>query len=459
MKVLLADPPQTFLDGSGLTRFVEPLGLGYVGAFLEPHHDVRLLLPDTRAYRGDRPWAELREAIRREAPDVLALTAVTATYPAAARLAAVAKEVDEAIVTVLGGVHASTLPVEALRGAPAVDFVVRGEGEHTLFELVAALERARRGGARGAAAGRFALETVAGLYWRGEDGEVCAAPSRESVADLDALPFPKRDGLVWDDELHPTFYQAMVTLRGCPYRCIYCAVPSSNDRRTRYRSAGNVLDELAELRARFDIPGLFFHDSVFTLHRGRTVELCRGMVERGLTLPFHCQTRTDRVDAELLELMVAAGCQQIFFGIESGDVESLARIRKKMPLDEIRAAVALVKAHGIRCTGFFMVGFPWEREEHIRRTADFATSIGLDAVSLFSATPLPGTELWALSEAEELPESIDFRTPQVSLTSMGPDSYARLFEEVRAQIDAYNFDQMMAGARARVSWLAAGSPG
>jgi radical SAM superfamily enzyme YgiQ (UPF0313 family) len=151
--------------------------------------------------------------------------------------------------------------------------------------------------------------------------------------------------------------------------------------------------------------------------------------------------------------MVRAGCEQIFFGIESGDLESLAKIRKKMSLESIRAAVELVKARGIRCSGFFMVGFPWEDEVLIERTAEFATSLGLDAISLFSATPLPGTELWTLAGGSHMPGSIDFRTPQVNLTKLPDAEYAALFGRVKSRIDRYNESTMMARARAAVSWL------
>jgi radical SAM superfamily enzyme YgiQ (UPF0313 family) len=433
VKVLLADPPQLFLDGSGVTRQVQPLGLGYIGACLQPDHDVRFLLPDTRKYEGDDPWGELDQVIRDEQPDLVGLTAVTATYPSARRFAARIKAVNPEITVVLGGVHASTEPEAALLGAPGVDFVVRGEGERTLCEL----------------ADGHSPESVPGLFWRGSDGSVVSSGVREPIRDLDALPFPLRENLIWPEDIHPSFYQALVTLRGCPYRCVYCAVPSSNDRLTRYRSCENVVDEIAFMREQYDVPALFFHDSVFTLHRKRSLAICDRMIERGLTVPFHCQTRTDRVDRELLTRMKAAGCEQIFFGIESGDVESLRRIRKEMPLEEIRAAVRLVKELDIRCTGFFMIGFPWETEALMEKTADFATSLGLDAVSLFSATPLPGTELWDLAGGDHLPDSIDFTTPQVNTTALSNAEYSEVFSRIRGRIDEFNQERMMA----RVSWL------
>lgn len=159
-------------------------------------------------------------------------------------------------------------------------------------------------------------------------------------------------------------------------------------------------------------------------------------------MPFECQTRADRVDPELLEVMKAAGCHQIFFGIESGDEESLRRIRKRMPLDRIRQAVRWVKEAGIRCTGFFIVGFPWETEAMMRRTADFACDLGLDAISLFSATPLPGTELWEMGGGDHLPDSIDFTTPQVNLTTLSGPAYRELYERIQSQVEDYNFAQV-----------------
>ncbi|MEO1269223.1 MAG: radical SAM protein [Myxococcota bacterium] len=438
MKVLLVDPPDLFLKGQGLTRQVQPLGLAYVGAYLAREgHEVRFLLPDTRAYKGDDPWGELRSALEAESPDVVGLTAVTAMMPSALRMAQEVKAVDPTTVTVLGGTHVSSNPAQSLRQGHAIDYAIGGEGEETMAELLERLEQHRSGARR-----TLELDSVKGLVWR-EGEAIRTNPPRPSIQDLDSLPMPMRDGLVWPEDIQPAFYQAMITLRGCPYRCIYCAVPSSNDRRTRYRSPDHVVDEIALLRERYAIPYLFFHDSVFTLNRARTEAICHRMQERGQVLPFACQTRTDRVDGALLDLLKASGCHQIFFGIESGDVRSLKRIRKKMTLESIRKAVEMVKERQIRCTGFFMVGLPWEDETLIRQTADFACDLGLDAVSLFSATPLPGTELWDMAGGDHMPDSIDFTRPQVNLTGLTSDAYAELFSEVKAQIDTYNQRQMM----------------
>jgi anaerobic magnesium-protoporphyrin IX monomethyl ester cyclase len=437
MRVLLAEPPQLFLDGSGQTRQVHPLGLGYVGAALAVEHDVRLLLPDTRSYTGIDPWGEIARAIIDEAPDVVGIAAVTANSASAAVLASLVKSIDPDACVVLGGVHASTEPEAALNGAPGVDFVVQGEGEETMLELV------REIAARGVPGVRTVPpRAVAGLYWRDVEGEICSSAPRPPIADLDRVPFPLRDGLVWSDDVHPAFYQGIVTMRGCPFRCIYCAVPSSNTRRARYRSAVNVVDEIDVLRERYGVSNLFFHDSVFTMHRSRTVEICDTMIDRGLAIPFHCQTRADRVDGELLVRLKEAGCEQIFFGIESGDRDSLLRIGKKMSLDTIRDAVRMVKDLDIRCTGFFMIGFPWETEVEMNRTADFATSIGLDAVSLFSATPLPGTELFEMTGGCPIPDSVDFRTPQVNLTVLPDHHYALIFSAIKTRFDSYNQAQM-----------------
>ncbi len=436
MRVLLADPPELFLTGQGLTRQVQPLGLAYVGAALADMAEVRFLLPDTRAYLGDDPWGELRRTLVDERPDILGIGAVTASWPAAVRLAQLCRECLPETLIVAGGVHVSTEPAASLRDAPAVDVVVLGEGEATLRDIALRWQDRRRQ--------VVDWSTVAGTWSRTPDGQPCQGPPRPLLRDLDVLPLPLRDGLVYPQDIQPAFYQAMVTLRGCPYHCIYCAVPSLDSSRTRYRSPRNVVDEIAQLRERHRIAYLFFHDSVFTLHRQRTLDICRQMVERGLTLPFCIQTRADRLDAELLEAMQQAGLHQVFFGIESGDADSLRRIRKAMELERIRQAVAMTRAAGVRTSGFFMIGWPWETEARMDQTADFATSLDLDAVSLFSATPLPGTELWRLAGGTPRAlASVDFRKPQVNLTQLSDAQYAQAFGRISARIDAYNQARML----------------
>lgn len=433
MKLLLADPPELFLQGQGATRQVQPLGLAYVGAAVADLAQVRFLLPDTRSYLGDDPWSEIAQAIVAEQPDVLGLTAVTANYAAAAQLAEVARQCVPGLLVVLGGVHASTDPEAALIGAPAVDLVVRGEGEQTLREILLAWSQ------RGEQLPPW--QSIAGVWYR-EGTEARSAPPRAPTADLDALPMPLREGLVWQADVQPAFYQALVTLRGCPYQCIYCAVPSLDSSRTRYRSAANVMAEVAQLRDRYGANYLFFHDSVFTLHRRRTLELAEMLAQAPEPIPFCIQTRADRLDPEVLSALVKAGLHQVFFGIESGDPYSLQQIRKEMPLAVIRDAVHRVQRAGVRCSGFFMIGWPWDDEASIGRSLDFAETLPLDAISLFSATPLPGTELWRLSTNRAIPGSIDFRQPQVNLTTMSDARYTELFVQASRRVDEFNQRQM-----------------
>jgi len=321
---------------------------------------------------------------------------------------------------------------------PAADFVVIGEGEETLPELLAGLEAAQAGR-------RVAPETVAGLCWRVEGGGTRRSAPRAPCHDLDLLPDPQRDGLVWADGIHPALYQGLVTARGCPYSCLFCASAAVGGRRVRTRSPALVIGEVRRLRARYRVPGLFFHDSVFTLHRGRTLDLCRRLGAEPEILPFQCQTRVDRVDPELLEAMAAAGCTHVLLGIESGDEETLARIGKGVSLPAVRAAVSAVKAAGLRCTGFFMVGFPWETEAHVRRTVHVACDLGLDAIDLFSATPLPGAALWDLVGRAATPASTDFRTPAVNLTGLIDEAYRALYTEVRKQVLRYNAGRIERG--------------
>lgn len=445
MKLLLADPPELFLQGQGATRQVQPLGLACVGAAVQDLAQVRFLLADTRAYRGDDPWGEIGRAIAAEQPDILGITAVTANFPAAAKLAAVARAVRPELLVVLGGVHASSDPQGALRGAPDVDLLVRGEGEQTLREIVTAWPRIARGSA--------GWGEIAGVWYR-QGAQICAAPPRPPLSDLDAWPLPLRHGLVWPQDVQPAFYQALITLRGCPYQCIYCAVPSLDSARTRYLSVDRVMAEVQQLRDQHGANYLFFHDSVFTLHRRRTLELAARLAALQPRLPFCVQTRADRLDDEVLQALVQAGLHQLFFGIESGDPASLQRIRKDMPLAVVRDAVQRVRAAGVRCSGFFMIGWPWDDADSIRRSIDFAVSLPLDAISLFSATPLPGTELWQLAQHHPMPESIDFRRPQVNLTALSDDAYAALFAEASARVEAFN-QQRMTERWVAPAWLQA----
>ena len=248
--------------------------------------------------------------------------------------------------------------------------------------------------------------------------------------------FPLRGPILNLNDPHPAMYQSLITSRGCCFNCAYCAAPVLSRGCLRRRSDDNVIREIIHLEEQFGITYLFFHDSVFSVDRKATISLCGKLSEQ--SVPFTCQTRTDCIDAGILTAMKQAGCFQIILGIESGCPKTLKKIGKETNLDAIRKSVRQIQSQNIRCSAFFMIGFPWEDEQDIRVTSQFSLDLGLDAVYLFSAVPLPGTALWDLTGTHQTDPDFNFTGPGLNCTALPDREYQSLFYEIKAGIDHYN---------------------
>lgn len=321
------------------------------------------------------------------AADLVGISGTTATQPAGYALA---DELSAAgVAVVLGGPHVSFRVEEALEHAP---YVVRGEGQQTMLELVTALEQGAP------------LDGIAGLSWRDGLGEDHHNPARSrcSQTEFERLPIPDLSLIEGHERLQ---VKPAMTQWGCPYDCEFCSVTAQFSRVVRHRRTDQVLAELAGLSA----DELFFHDDNFVVNKRRTAELLRGMVRTGLTPSFAAQMRADTVlrsragneiDHEFLELLGRAGCGMAMVGFESISEENLASIGKRTSVAVGEQAVRAFHKHGIAVHGMFVVGFDSDEASSARATAAFARRLGIDTFQLMMVTPLPGTRLWQRLQSE-----------------------------------------------------------
>jgi anaerobic magnesium-protoporphyrin IX monomethyl ester cyclase len=375
-------------------RFVEPrpagrnvydhillprLGLPLMGTILRARgHEVRIFCEVLAPI-------DKRECAR---ADLVGISSTTATQPAAYALA------DElagaGVPVVLGGPHVTFCADEALAYAP---YVVRGEGERTIVELVEAIEEGRE------------PDRVAGLSWRGADGKARHNPARArcSQAEFEGLPIPDLSLIVGHERMG---VKPIMTQWGCPYDCEFCSVTAQFSRHVRYRRADQVLAELDGLRAR----EVFFHDDNFVVDKRRTRALLSAMIEAGLTPEFSAQMRADMVfasragdvlDDDFLALLARAGCRMAMVGFESISEENLRKIGKKATVAASEAAVSAFHRHGIAVHGMFVVGLDEDTDHSAEQTAAFARRLQIDTFQLMMVTPAPGTKLWERICAEE----------------------------------------------------------
>jgi len=357
------------------------LGLAYLAAVLEEReHDVRIF--DFGLDPG-RPLADEVGDVLAFEPALIGITSMTSAYHSVEGALELLRPETRAPI-VLGGPHATVFPERTLGEQPAVDYLVYGEGEETLLDLVAVLE------------GQREPAQVAGLCYR-QNGQVVRNPERPLIPDLDALPIPARH--LFELDRYPLYAPdggrmlTVLTSRGCPYNCSYC-FKGIVGRTYRQRSPENLVSELKLLIETYGIRNFYFIDDLFTLDVKRLNALMDLFIQDELDILWQCLARVDRVTPEILNKMAAAGCREIHYGIESGNQEIIDRVGKHITLEQVRNAISWTAAAGIRGKGYFMLGLPGDTEETMEQTIQFATLLDLDDAMFSLTTPFPGTRMW-----------------------------------------------------------------
>jgi radical SAM superfamily enzyme YgiQ (UPF0313 family) len=312
-----------------------------------------------------------------ENSDVVCISTLTSTavraYSIGQRLTA------RGITVIMGGAHPTFMPGEALQYS---DFVIRGEGDFILPELMSYLDCSTP-----------AIETIQGLSYRNKSGKFFHNPDRQLLKEeeLDSLPVPDFS-LV--HKWTPTHLYSVSTSRGCPFACKFCSVIHIFGRQYRFKSTGSVLKELKHILS-VSNGTRFFVDDNFTANRKRTKELLRLMISEKLTSKWTAQVRTDAaVDPELLSLLADAGCHTVYIGFESINPRTLEHYNKKQTLEDIVRSIRAFRDHGIHIHGMFVIGADTDDVDVIQRTVDFAIRNGIDTIQFMVLTPLPGTPLF-----------------------------------------------------------------
>ena len=352
-------------------------------------------------------WQEFHDLLRRKQPRYY-LTQVTApTLTNDMYGVFLAKSLGAR--TIAFGTHVTPIPGRTMEAFPSLDFVLRGEPELTLRELIDSLEgrqledvqlvklfRDTDPGWRPLSASeareREDLSHVKGLVWR-RDGQVTFNADRPFIANLDGLPLPRHDMLPLEAYRIPMLkgpYSFIVTSRGCTGGCRFCIKHVSYQYSIRLRSPENIMAEI-EMLCDLGVRNIHMYADSFTVSRDQVMGLCRLIIESGIEIRWTCNSRVDYVDEEMLQTMARAGCWTISWGIESGNEQILRRVRKGTDPQKVARALAWSKRAGIRNWGYFIIGLPGETEETIQETIAFSKKLPLDLALFHIAAPYPGT--------------------------------------------------------------------
>jgi len=361
-----------------LFGMIQPIHLMYIASSLEKAGH-KVIIFDTNIEKSKRKFIK---NLKKFKPDVVGISAVSATIYSAWETAEVVKANSKAIV-IMGGDHVTFLPGETLECCEYVDFVIRGEGEVTTVELLEYINESKP------------IDNIKGISYI-KDGEIVHNPPRNWIQNLDDLPYPS-----WHLVDMYKYVQMVgrsglfVSSRGCNRGCSFCISSRKLGLNWRARSAKSVVNEMITLIERYPkLDNLVSIDDNFMWDIERVEKICDLLIQNNFKKPWICQGRADTIvkgGVKLAEKMKKAGCMAIQIGVESPDKKRLEAISKGITKNEALEAVRIVQSAGIAVRATYLFGFEGETKEKMRQTYDFAKDVvDAEAVQFTIITPFPG---------------------------------------------------------------------
>lgn len=411
-KVLLINPFLSVYkdDPAGICP---PLGLAYLASYLEKE-GVEVKILDIAAeginekinlgkkVRYGLCEKEITGRVKEFSPQIVGIACQSTLHATEAHeTAGIIKKAQPEILTIMGGAHPSAVPEEVLKDKN-IDIVVRGEGEVTLGEIVTKYSSKNK------------WSEIKGISWR-KNQKIIHNPQRPFINNLDSLPFPARHLLPM--EIYSREYEkgvnynlkkkffTMITSRGCPGNCVYCAVKAVWGRTWRGRSPANVVDEIETLIRDYQAEEIHFLDDSISVDKKRLEEICQEIIRRKLRIRWTTPNGIAiwLLDRNLLKKMKKAGCYRLTFGLESGSPEILKNfIGKHYNHQEAKEMITFASQLGLWTVGTFILGFPHETHQQIEETINFSVSSDLDFATFYIANPFPGTPLFEIYQKENL---------------------------------------------------------
>jgi anaerobic magnesium-protoporphyrin IX monomethyl ester cyclase len=354
-----------------------PLGILYICAHLRKKGLRADVFDSTFASRQ-----QLFDLLHREPPSVLGVYANLMTRSNVIEILRVAK--DAGWQTIVGGPEPGAYVSEYLDSG--ADVVVMGEGELTLEELVPVLK----------SSSPQALHGISGIAFRAPDQNIIRTSPREQIRDIDSQPWPARDVIDMDQYVstwrkhHGQGSVSLITARGCPYHCRWCSHEVFGKTHRR-RKPASVADELEWLVNRYQPDIAWMADDVFTIHHGWLFQYAGELKRRGLKVPFECISRADRLNLQVVETLAEMGCFRLWIGSESGSQRILDAMERGVTVEQVQAAVALCKSHGIQTGMFLMWGYEGEELGDVEATIQHVKKSDPDVFFTTVAYPIKGT--------------------------------------------------------------------
>lgn len=402
-KVLLVNPPRT-TKALGLEE--DKLGLLYLASMLKTNN-IDAAVYDAQIENNSMD--ELKDIIKKYGPSMVGITTTTPTRFDAFKTARMVKHIDRNITVAAGGAHVSAVPEDTLKNIKTIDLVVTGESEYSFLEACQAISE------------RGQAKDVKGVAFR-DNGAVRINQPRGPIQDLEKLPYPARELLpryrnrdqsqyfhpleLPDGEVVRMPNPTILTARGCPFNCLFCAATEFWGKRVRQRNSQQVVEEIKYIKENFAVDRFRFCDDTFNISKKRVMDICSLMKSSKLDMEWHCHLRADNVDKEMLELMKEAGCFIISLGVESGSQAVLDTvIGKNIRLEKVTQIIRWCDDLGIKRSCNFIYSLPGETRADVEKTIGFMRRLG--GRQPFGPTMiLPGTRIEKIARSQKvLPEN------------------------------------------------------